>query len=262
MRKNTPLQLKIPEPCNQSWNEMLPEEDGRHCLSCQKKVIDFSGMTDQELIRALAKAGSGSCGRFDVAQLERNIMPPARPSGSLLPAAALALTIAVSAETVRANHVVDTTQSVKTSGQKPLPQYLEAQVIDSLTGKGMRGVTVSLMGTAEGTITDLSGCFRLSLPAHFKGLLTLKISYLGYEVREIGYDSQDGFPQTIILNQRQVNMNEIVVTGYATVKGRYTTGVIATITATDLPSCGRRTSFWQRIRNIFHKHPKSELVNE
>jgi hypothetical protein len=46
MSKPKSLRLNIPAPCTQAWNEMLPENNGRFCLSCQKKVIDFSVMSD------------------------------------------------------------------------------------------------------------------------------------------------------------------------------------------------------------------------
>ncbi len=40
------LKINMPEPCTEVWNKMLPENNGRFCLSCQKKVIDFSAMSD------------------------------------------------------------------------------------------------------------------------------------------------------------------------------------------------------------------------
>ena len=44
------LQLSIPEPCHQTWREMTPTQQGRFCNSCAKEVIDFSTMTDTEVL--------------------------------------------------------------------------------------------------------------------------------------------------------------------------------------------------------------------
>jgi hypothetical protein len=69
------VQLHIPEPCHQDWHRMMPEEKGRFCSSCSKTVVDFSLMSDKEILAYLAEAGSHTCGRFSPDQLKRNLMP-------------------------------------------------------------------------------------------------------------------------------------------------------------------------------------------
>jgi hypothetical protein len=50
---------------------MRPNEQGRHCSSCNKTVVDFSGMTDSDLIHYLARPRSAdTCGRFRVDQIQ------------------------------------------------------------------------------------------------------------------------------------------------------------------------------------------------
>ncbi len=48
--KTKSLFLRIPEPCHEDWQAMLPQEKGRHCLACQKTVTDFTKMSDREII--------------------------------------------------------------------------------------------------------------------------------------------------------------------------------------------------------------------
>lgn len=70
------LQLSIPEPCHQDWNRMSPNEQGRFCGSCAKTVIDFSAMTDAQLIRYFENLKTENvCGRMHVDQLDRPIEP-------------------------------------------------------------------------------------------------------------------------------------------------------------------------------------------
>lgn len=40
--------IRIPEPCNEDWGRMTPEQRGRFCGACQKKVHDLSAMSEQE----------------------------------------------------------------------------------------------------------------------------------------------------------------------------------------------------------------------
>jgi hypothetical protein len=54
---------------------MTPQEQGRFCGQCEKMVVDFSQMNDQEIVDQIKKASRGLCGRFYEDQLMRNWMP-------------------------------------------------------------------------------------------------------------------------------------------------------------------------------------------
>src|ERR1044072_5604734 len=60
----TSLQINIASPCHENYQHMTPNEHGRFCGSCQKTVVDFSTMTDQEILDYIAKASGGICGRL------------------------------------------------------------------------------------------------------------------------------------------------------------------------------------------------------
>lgn len=72
---NTQTFLKISTPCQESWNQMSEKASGRFCGSCQHEVIDFSVMTDQQIISYLATANTKTCGRFADNQLSRELVP-------------------------------------------------------------------------------------------------------------------------------------------------------------------------------------------
>lgn len=73
------LTLGISEPCRQNWNQMTPEEKGRFCASCKKQVVDFTTMSDRQLVSYFQKAQSGQCGRFYTDQLNRELSIPKKP---------------------------------------------------------------------------------------------------------------------------------------------------------------------------------------
>jgi hypothetical protein len=61
---------------------MQPTEKGRHCQSCCKTVVDFTGMSDAEIIRHLSQAGPHVCGRLMPDQLNRTLAPaPVQKNG-------------------------------------------------------------------------------------------------------------------------------------------------------------------------------------
>lgn len=68
------LYIQIPKPCHENWHNMTPKEQGRYCGSCEKIVIDFTKMSDKELLNYFTKAaGQPVCGHFANDQLNRRI---------------------------------------------------------------------------------------------------------------------------------------------------------------------------------------------
>ena len=74
------IHISIPKPCQEQWDGMTATERGAFCQSCQTEVIDFSTMTDREVVEYLSKNKTG-CGRFRNDQLNTNISIPAVENG-------------------------------------------------------------------------------------------------------------------------------------------------------------------------------------
>jgi len=65
------FKIAIPEPCNENWNEMTPNESGRFCLSCSKTVVDFTSMLPNEVQHFfIQNQNQNVCGRFKKSQLD------------------------------------------------------------------------------------------------------------------------------------------------------------------------------------------------
>ena len=78
------LQLTIPEPCHESWQQMTPTEQGRFCNACAKEVIDFSTMTDTQVLNYFTNlTHENVCGRALPEQLDRTISRPEQPKKRL-----------------------------------------------------------------------------------------------------------------------------------------------------------------------------------
>ena len=66
------LKLTVPKPCHEDWNAMTPNQQGRHCDSCAKTVVDFTQLSDDEVKNFfLNKKDERVCGRFNNSQLHR-----------------------------------------------------------------------------------------------------------------------------------------------------------------------------------------------
>src|SRR5687767_9872076 len=72
--------IQIPSPCSENWNAMADVPGGKHCGSCQRNLVDFTSMTDNQILSILS-SGRKVCGRFAPDQLEKEyVLQKQQPS--------------------------------------------------------------------------------------------------------------------------------------------------------------------------------------
>lgn len=99
-------------------------------------------------------------------------------------------------------------------------------VVDE-TGEPIIGASVTIDGSSKGTITDMDGKFSIQVPDNSK----LKITFLGY-VPEIISNMKDA--SHVILKEDQMKLDEVIVVGYGTQKGKNVTGSIEVLDMEDI----------------------------
>lgn len=95
-------------------------------------------------------------------------------------------------------------------------------------GEAIIGASVVQKGTSKGTVTDADGVFVLNVP----GNATLVISYIGYLLQEVKVNNQADLK--VVLSENVQELDELVVTGYASQKKATLTGSVSTITSNDI----------------------------
>ncbi len=92
-------------------------------------------------------------------------------------------------------------------------------------GAPIPGVSVAVVGTTTGAITDLEGNFSIVLP---EGARTLSFSYVGMTTQEIEIGNQTVF--NVTLEESTTALDEVVVIGYGTIRKSHLTGAISKVT--------------------------------
>lgn len=196
---NPKLQLHIPTPCHENWNAMTPQEQGRFCNACAKVVVDFSMMTDKEVLDYMANASSSVCGRMSTEQLAKPLQayPAARGYGWKYMWSLLVGSFLMTARTYAQGKVI--TQKPKTTQLPPVMRMgavamvnqekktpsirIKGQVIDEV-GNPVAFASVVFNAVTNGIAADSNGRFIVSLPA-YNGNYTIKISAVGFLSAEI-----------------------------------------------------------------------------
>ena len=96
-------------------------------------------------------------------------------------------------------------------------------------GQTLPGVSVSLKGTALGTVTDKEGHFALKTNTSNGILLFSFVGSISSEVQIANRTTID-----VVLKESQNNLNDVVVIGYGTVKRRDLTGSVASVSGKDI----------------------------
>ncbi|GAB4049373.1 carboxypeptidase-like regulatory domain-containing protein [Spirosoma litoris] len=231
------IQLTVDTPCQQRWQDMTPIETGRFCDSCQKTVIDFSGMTDQQIVSSISRSSSSTCGRFRVSQLDRTLQAPtpaAHSSGrffSLLTAGLLGYqTVQADAHSTLARpSTLQTEQRSVATADQPSTEVtivtdssrvITGRIVDNVTKAGLGGAYVIIKGTSRGTNTDSTGHFQVVVPTEIKNdLITVIIGSIGFITQEIQLPPDRTAPLSIVLYEDQKMLGEVVVVGGYKVAG-------------------------------------------
>ena len=196
------LQLQIPEPCHESWEKMTSVEQGRFCNSCQKAVVDFTGMSDAQLVSFFKKPSTGSiCGRFNNDQLGREFSMPGKRMPWLryflqlfIPAVLVSMKAKSQGKPVLLGDTVLVDSGRKLTAETCQPNKkangtckITGRLVDE-KGLAISSASVIIKGTRWGTLSDAEGKFSL-LPIGDKGSTTLVFSAIGYASKEMTIES-------------------------------------------------------------------------
>lgn len=111
----------------------------------------------------------------------------------------------------------------------PYGNYVYGRVIEKLSKEPMVGVTIRLDGHSTGVITDINGCYVLTLPE--KGGLVI-YSYIGFETRKIKVTSRQKVDVQML--EATESIQEVIVTGYNSIQKESFTGNTTKIEKEDL----------------------------
>lgn len=257
----TPAQLhiSIPEPCGENWNAMTVHDAlHRHCGACDRVLVDFSQMSDAEIISFLQR-GEKTCGRFRNDQINRvyavpKIISPRRSKHWWLLLPSL---FGAAAATAQTSAPVATQQLASTRSS-----VLSGRVTDSETNQPIEGAYIHPLDNSTYAVSDANGNFTMTL---YSGATDIEIRQIGYLPQRLPVSSYLKSRIEIKLQQGNNTLSQVEINAdHYGIDGRgYTVGIsISTITSTPLtiqPAYAKTSKAFSKLRLTLpfgkKKHP-------
>lgn len=161
----TPLKISIPEPCHEDWNGMhpVPGTTARHCDSCAKNVVDFTGFSDAKMHAYVREQGGKLCGRFRPDQLNRPLRAISTPTSNPLKVAAAAAGVLLAATGCDAPKEATVSPLINEARQQPVEQVLLPAVTGGITAAEVEQI-LTAVAAQEKEAAILDGIASPPLP--------------------------------------------------------------------------------------------------
>lgn len=221
-RSMTRFTLTIPRPCHENWESFRPVEGGRHCGSCQKVVIDFTSMTEEQIITYFKSFPKNTCGRFRSDQLHSyNSTSPSPQRKWAFGALITAFVTFLNSEPswARSSEPVVKLEQRELSFRKNQSRsstdslIVRGKVISSTDQSALPGIHVIWKGSEAGTVTNENGEFTFPHPLKIGDVLTF--SFIGLKNVTYIISGHELDSLTITMDEDHAQLSEVVVVGGA-----------------------------------------------
>jgi TonB-linked SusC/RagA family outer membrane protein len=128
--------------------------------------------------------------------------------------------------TIRDNNLIVLSPPQSATNNDP-DRLIQGRVVDE-AGSPMNGVSITVKGTQQGTVTDANGNFSIQVPDQ----AVLVVSAVGYLPEEVPIAGRTDF--NIILRQQVKTQEQVVVIGYGTARRKDLTGSSVNIKGSDI----------------------------
>ena len=220
--------LTINKPCRQQWNSMTNNDIGKYCSHCSKTVIDFTNLSDIEIIQVIEKSSGRLCGRLTNKQLNRPlyVAKPQSNSSKLYKILAGLILVGTSNNVLSTNKtpLFEIRKSIESENEyisnienpvaKDSSNIVKGKVIDEQSKEPIPFASVIIKGTKTGVSTNIDGEFVLYIPdSLLTDKITISVNYIAYKKSETIINRSDLplIKNILVMPMEQILLGEIEV---------------------------------------------------
>jgi hypothetical protein len=182
MSRSISLTIQMNTPCDEHWNGMEPTEAGRFCNKCQKPVINFVDLSDQQILQYFLEHPYPVCGRMLTTQRDHHFEHTTPTiNRHLFPVTATLLTLAtITTEAAPPTPLIVNRSPVQQPHIKQAPANLADSLLISGTVKDKHGAPIEnaeIIFDQYKLLSDKNGSFQFTLPSGFNKTAIIQFSY-------------------------------------------------------------------------------------
>ncbi len=186
------MKISIPTPCSENWDQMLPDEKGKFCLSCQKCVLDFTKIYDEEILKYAGE--KDICVKINKNQIlqinSRSDLNFIFPKWIRYSSIFMILGFGSISSAQINTELKYTTSQIEELQKKDTLIRIKLQLVDDFNEDPISGAKVYLDKKKKkySTFTDENGYFELEVPTKYlDNYLIIESEYLNraYQIRYI-----------------------------------------------------------------------------
>ncbi|HEX6431891.1 MAG TPA: carboxypeptidase-like regulatory domain-containing protein [Niastella sp.] len=182
MSRSISLTIQMNTPCGEDWSGMEPTEQGRFCNNCQKPVVNFVDLTNQEILQYFLEHPFPVCGRMQTSQRDQNFVnSTSKINRNLSPVAATLLTLAtITTEAAHPSPPRVNMIQVQLPNNNQTPATPADSVLISGTVKDKHGAPIEnaeIVFDQYKILSDKNGSFQFTLHAELTKPTVIQFSY-------------------------------------------------------------------------------------
>ncbi len=200
------MRVTIPEPCSENWELMGKTADAaRFCASCQKCVVDFSAMSDRDILNRLNASDDNVCGRFTNAQLDRVLAAQTyKPRNYWSAFFSVALTSVVALQnSVQMKLGLKPKVEISTTAKRVVEENkiegggrdsvtIRGIVIDAESSEPISGASVYMKDVAIHSVSQTNGTFEIKIHDRYLGeKIVLSVIHPSANRTEFSFSKKD-----------------------------------------------------------------------
>ena len=256
--------ISIKEPCNEDWNKMTTNKSGKFCDLCNENVIDFTDLSDKEIVRIIKRNNGKLCGRFNTEQLDRPLAINSieNKHSFFAKVAATLLLFTVTKETTGQSEkpihesTFSADKQLKSNANvsdRHNPIELTGSVIDASTNKPIANARIKIVnpvfpGSSIVYKTDEDGNFSIPIAdSTEKRTISVFIAAADYQETTIKISYEDYSTQNNVLLSSV--SNDVVMVSHPRLTGKVVINSTTTIDSTHLIQTKKHFNFF----NLFRK---------
>jgi CarboxypepD_reg-like domain len=188
--------LSIKKPCSENFSSFSKTNDGGFCQSCKKNVIDFTNMSDQEILTYLSSKKDKTCGLFLESQLKTYPILESKKTSKIATTFAshffglsllsiLSFNSAFSQDKKVVNEIVKTDSQNKTSIQDStkINRKISVEGVVNDAKGPLPGANIYLKNSTIRVQSDMEGRFKFPIPLKIGDVLI--VTFIGYNNKEV-----------------------------------------------------------------------------